>query len=248
MATQRRTLTERRSSLVDHEAGVVALNAESVFDPNVVIRRLRQEALTGRPYYDFSKRALDIVVAALALFALLPVLAVVALMIRLDSRGPVFFCQERLGKGTRRFTMIKFRSMRTDRSLTPEELAARNEATGPLFKIKNDPRITTTGRFLRKTSIDELPQLINVLRGEMSIVGPRPPLPRELAGFENIQQQRLRVKPGLAGLWQVSGRSFLTFDEMVGLDLEYIEKRGFIYDITLILRTIPAVLLGRGAY
>jgi lipopolysaccharide/colanic/teichoic acid biosynthesis glycosyltransferase len=144
--------------------------------------------------------------------------------------------------------MIKFRSMRTDRHLTAEELAIRNEATGPLFKIRNDPRITTIGRFLRKTSLDELPQIINVLKGEMSIVGPRPPLPRELAGFEAVQRQRLQVKPGLAGLWQVSGRSFLTFEEMVALDLEYIQKSGFFYDIALILRTIPAVLLGRGAY
>jgi lipopolysaccharide/colanic/teichoic acid biosynthesis glycosyltransferase len=129
-----------------------------------------------------------------------------------------------------------------------KDLLQRNESSGPLFKMRSDPRITRVGRFLRRTSLDEMPQLLNVLIGNMSIVGPRPPLPRELAGFESIQRQRLQVMPGLAGLWQVRGRSTLPFDEMVKLDLEYIERRSFWFDLKLILLTIPCVIGGRGAW
>ncbi|MGE0060265.1 MAG: sugar transferase [Dehalococcoidia bacterium] len=251
MATQRRALREpSRASLVERDVDAVTLSTAGARDAGDAQVRFRPQTRIGdaRPYYELAKRMFDIAVASLAMFGALPFIIVIAALIKLDSKGPVFFSQERLGKGTKRFKMLKFRSMYVDRVLSPEELAARNEATGPLFKIKNDPRITRVGRFLRKTSLDELPQLINVLRGEMSIVGPRPPLPRELAGFESIQRQRLQVKPGLAGLWQVSGRSFLTFDQMVALDLEYVARRSFHFDLLLILRTIPAVLLGRGAY
>jgi lipopolysaccharide/colanic/teichoic acid biosynthesis glycosyltransferase len=166
----------------------------------------------------------------------------------LESRGPVFFKQERLGKATRRFTMIKFRSMYIDGEERIKDLVALNEATGPLFKMRRDPRITRVGRILRRTSLDELPQLFNVLLGTMSIVGPRPPLPRELAGFDEIQRARLRVLPGLTGLWQVSGRSDLPFEEMVRLDMEYIEKRSLVLDLRIIAMTVPSVVLGVGAY
>jgi lipopolysaccharide/colanic/teichoic acid biosynthesis glycosyltransferase len=201
-----------------------------------------------RPFYNASKRAMDIVVSLAALIALLPLFAVTAILIRLTSAGSVFYRQERMGKGSRPFQMLKFRSMYERNVDIPPELMLRNESTGPLFKIKNDPRVTPIGRFIRKTSIDELPQLINVLRGEMSLVGPRPPMPRELAGFEVAQLLRLRVTPGITGPWQVGGRSKLTFDDMVRLDLQYIEDRSLLLDIKLLALTVPTVLLGDGAY
>ena len=204
--------------------------------------------LAPRRLYHASKRTMDIVLSLLALIALLPLFAVTALLIRFDSPGSVFYRQERMGKSARPFQMLKFRSM-YDRDVDiPPELLLRNESTGPLFKIKNDPRVTRVGRFIRKTSIDELPQLINVLRGEMSLVGPRPPLPRELAGYEVAQLLRLRVTPGVTGPWQVGGRSRLTFDDMVRLDLQYIEERTLLLDLKLLVLTVPTVLLGNGAY
>lgn len=251
MATQRRTLRDPgRASLVDREVDAVALGSGAGLDTGDVGRRLRQQTagFDSRPVYESAKRLFDIAAASVAILGALPFMILIAVLIKLDSKGPVFFSQERLGKGTKRFMMLKFRSMHVNCDAISVELAAQNESTGPLFKMKKDPRITKVGRFLRRTSLDELPQIFNVLLGQMSIVGPRPPLPRELAGFESVQRERLQVKPGLAGLWQVSGRSNLTFDEMVRLDLEYIDNRGFIYDLKLILRTIPAVLLGRGAY
>ena len=195
--------------------------------------------LEERRVYDMAKRALDFMIALLSVIVLSPALLLIAIAIKLDSKGPVFFKQERLGKGTRRFTMIKFRSMYTDGDARIGELAALNEATGPLFKMRRDPRITRVGRLLRRTSLDELPQLFNVLAGTMSIVGPRPPLPRELNGFDNIQRARLRVLPGLTGLWQVSGRSDLPFEEMVRLDMEYIEKRSIVLDLRIIAHDGP---------
>jgi len=204
--------------------------------------------LDERHVYDASKRILDFAIALISLIVLSPVLLVIAIAIKLDSRGPVFFKQERLGKGTRRFTMIKFRSMYLDGDARIGELSALNEATGPLFKMRRDPRITRAGRILRRTSLDELPQLFNVLGGTMSIVGPRPPLPRELNGFDDIQRARLRVLPGLTGLWQVSGRSDLPFEDMVRLDMEYIEHRSIVMDLRIIAMTVPSVVLGVGAY
>ena len=204
--------------------------------------------LEPRTLYSFSKRALDIVIALAALMALLPLFLVTAVLIRLDSSGGVFYRQERMGKDAKPFRMLKFRSMYDRNVDVPPELMLRNESTGPLFKIKDDPRVTRAGRFIRKTSIDELPQLINVLRGEMSLVGPRPPLPRELAGYEVAQLLRLRVTPGVTGPWQVSGRSKLTFDDMVRLDLQYIEDRSLLLDLKLLVLTVPTVLMGTGAY
>ena len=198
--------------------------------------------------YDLTKRAFDTAVAFVSIVVLLPLIAVVALLIKLDSPGPVFFRQARLGRNTKPFTMLKFRTMYLNSGELPPELLRQNEATGPLFKMRRDPRITRTGRWLRRTSLDELPQLFNVLAGQMSLVGPRPPLPRELTGFDTVQRLRLRVLPGLTGLWQVSGRSDLPFDEMVRLDLLYIEERSLLLDLSILLRTLPSVLTGRGAY
>lgn len=201
-----------------------------------------------RPFFDRAKRGMDIVLSLLALLMALPLLVVVAVAIKLDSHGPVFYRQTRLGRDARPFEMLKFRSMYTRDVDLPPDLLARNESSGPLFKLKHDPRVTRVGRIIRKTSLDELPQLLNVLRGEMSLVGPRPPLPRELPGYELAQRLRLRVLPGITGAWQIGGRSRLTFDEMVHLDLQYIENRSLLRDLKILLLTVPAVLFGEGAY
>jgi lipopolysaccharide/colanic/teichoic acid biosynthesis glycosyltransferase len=195
-----------------------------------------------------AKRLLDLgaTVALLALFAL-PMLAI-GLAVRLTSPGPILFRQLRVGRGGRFFTSYKFRSMYIDAEERMVEVAHLNEAEGPIFKIRQDPRTTPFGRFLRRSSLDELPQLFNVLRGDMSLVGPRPGLMSEVLNYEPWQLERLTVKPGLTGLWQVSGRSELSFDDMVRLDLEYIRRRSFPLDVWLLLRTIPAVLSARGAY
>ena len=196
----------------------------------------------------YAKRAIDLVGSGIGLLILSPVFAGIAIAIKLDSAGPVFFGQERIGKNGRKFTMLKFRSMFIDAEERLADLLAKNEAEGALFKIKNDPRITRVGRLLRRFSIDELPQLINVLMGEMSLVGPRPPLERELTEYEGWQLKRVDTIPGMTGLWQVSGRSDLTFDEMVRMDIFYIEHWSLWLDIKILLKTLPAVLLGKGAY
>ncbi|MEX0801651.1 MAG: sugar transferase [Dehalococcoidia bacterium] len=195
-----------------------------------------------------AKRTLDLsaTLALLALFAL-PML-VMALTVKLASPGPVLFRQLRVGRGGRFFTSYKFRSMYVDAEERMLEVAHLNEVEGPIFKIREDPRTTRFGRFLRRSSLDELPQLFNVLRGEMSLVGPRPGLMSEVLNYEAWQLERLTVKPGLTGLWQVSGRSELSFDDMVRLDLDYIQRRSFLLDIWLLLRTVPAVISARGAY
>ncbi len=193
------------------------------------------------------KRTLDVIGSFLALLVLSPALAVIALAVKIESPGPALFRQVRIGLNGRRFTLFKFRSMRLG---AEEELAAlleHNEADGPVFKMRDDPRVTRVGAFLRRTSLDEIPQLFNVLVGEMSLVGPRPPLPDEVARYERWQRRRLLVKPGLTCTWQVSGRSELTFDRWMQLDLEYIDRWSLWNDVRIILRTIPAVLLGRGA-
>jgi lipopolysaccharide/colanic/teichoic acid biosynthesis glycosyltransferase len=172
----------------------------------------------------------------------------IAVGIKLDSPGPVFFRQERVGKDGKVFTVFKFRSMYQDAEERLEKLRAHNEADGPLFKMKDDPRRTRVGRFIRKTSLDETPQLINVLRGEMSIVGPRPGLPSEVAQYQEWHRKRLEAQPGITGLWQVSGRSNLTFDEMVMLDIYYAENWSVGMDLRIMLRTVPQVLFGEGAY
>lgn len=194
------------------------------------------------------KRFFDKATALVALVVLSPFLAALALAIRLDSPGPVLFSQTRVGKDGATFRCYKFRSMRVGAEQEQAELEALNEAEGPIFKIRQDPRLTRVGRFLRRMSLDELPQLINVFRGEMSLVGPRPPIPAEVERYEEWHHRRLEVTPGITGLWQVSGRSELSFDEMVMLDLYYIENWSLALDIQIMARTIPTVLAARGAF
>ena len=201
-----------------------------------------------RRWYPRLKRAIDIVGASVLLLCLLPLFAVVALLIKLDSPGPIFYRQGRVGRMGRPFGMVKFRSMRQGADRELASLRSLNEADGPLFKMRADPRVTRIGRLLRRTSIDELPQLLNVIHGEMSLVGPRPPLAHEVMQYAQWQVRRLSVTPGLTCLWQVSGRSNLGFDDGVRLDLRYIDECSLLLDLSILARTIPAVLLSRGAY
>lgn len=194
------------------------------------------------------KRALDIVVSTTVLVVLAPLLAVVAIAIKLTSPGPVFFTQQRLGLNKRRFSIYKFRTMVADAEEKIRELEHLNEVSGPVFKIKHDPRITPIGKFLRKTSIDELPQLFNVLKGDMSLVGPRPLPLRDCDGFDkDWQRRRFSVRPGITCLWQINGRSSIPFEKWMQLDLEYIDMWSLRLDFEILLRTIPAVLKGSGA-
>lgn len=196
----------------------------------------------------FIKRIFDIALTSLSMPIVLPLMAVIALVIKVDSKGPVFFIQERVGLRKHLFPMIKFRSMYTDAEERLEEIEHLNEAEGPIFKIKNDPRVTRAGRILRKTSLDELPQLFNVLSGEMSLVGPRPMSIRDVNLFEKgIQRKRFSVKPGITCIWQVSGRSNLPFHKWLELDLEYIDNWSLLLDVILLFKTIPAVLKAKGA-
>lgn len=198
----------------------------------------------------FLKRAVDFVGSSILIFILtvpFPLIPVLALLIKLDSKGPVFFLQERVGQNQRRFKMIKFRSMVTNAEELREKLLAQNEMDGPVFKIKDDPRITRLGRFIRKYSLDEFPQLFNVWRGEMSLVGPRPPIPKEVAEYSWSQRRRLSVRPGMTGLWQVSGRNEVNFEEWVELDLAYIDSWSVWLDFVILLKTFRAVVAGRGA-
>jgi lipopolysaccharide/colanic/teichoic acid biosynthesis glycosyltransferase len=178
----------------------------------------------------------------------LPFVLLIALAIRLDTPGPIFFRQMRVGKHGKEFACFKFRSMVSNADELRGQIAELNESTGPLFKIRNDPRLTRVGRFIRRYSLDELPQLFNVLHGEMSLIGPRPNLPQEVDQYQEWMKKRLSVSPGLTGLWQVSGRSDLTFDEMVLLDIYYVENWSIGLDINILLRSVPAVLRAKGAY
>jgi exopolysaccharide biosynthesis polyprenyl glycosylphosphotransferase len=195
-----------------------------------------------------AKRTFDLVFGSLIVLAASPLWMVVALAIKVTSRGPVLFKQERVGRAARAFTIYKFRTMVDGAESLLGGLQTQNEASGPLFKIKNDPRITGVGKLLRRYSIDELPQLLNVLRGEMSLVGPRPPLAREVAAYEDWHMDRLEVRPGMTGLWQVGRRSDWSFDDYVRLDLFYIENWSVSYDVFLLLKTIPAIFKSRGNF
>jgi lipopolysaccharide/colanic/teichoic acid biosynthesis glycosyltransferase len=203
----------------------------------------------GRDFvYPVVKRGLDIVISLVALVVLSPLFLVVALAVKLHDRGPVFFSQSRVGGRGRTFKCWKFRSMVADAEALRQELAAKSDHDDPrTFKMANDPRITPVGRMLRRFSIDEFPQIFNVLIGDMSIVGPRPPLPDEVALYTDTDYQRLAVKPGLTCIWQVSGRSRLPFPEQVRMDVDYIRRKGILLDLTIILRTVPAVISGDGA-
>ena len=198
--------------------------------------------------YEICKRIFDLIMASLALVILSPVFLIVAIAIKLEDGGPVFFSQTRLTKNQKAFQMYKFRSMCVDAEKKLDELMDRNEMTGPAFKIADDPRITRVGRFIRKTSVDELPQLVNIIRGDMSIIGPRPPLPREVAQYTPYQLHRLDVKTGLACYHECQGRSDShSFEEWVELDLKYIRERSMWTDLKIIFWTIRVVLTGKGA-
>ncbi len=194
------------------------------------------------------KRCFDVLAAILLLVLFSPVFLVTALAITMENHGPVFFTQVRIGRNGRPFDFYKFRSMVVDAEKRKGSLSHMNEsADGILFKIRNDPRVTRVGRFIRKYSIDELPQLLNVLKGDMSLVGPRPALPEEVARYTLDQRKRLHVLPGITCIWQVSGRSDIPFRAQVGLDLEYIGKEGPVADLVILMKTIPAVITGKGA-
>jgi lipopolysaccharide/colanic/teichoic acid biosynthesis glycosyltransferase len=210
---------------------------------------IQLDSLVCSPASDVVKRMLDLMLTTLALVALTPLFVIVACLIKLHDGGPIFFCQRRIGRHGIPFWCYKFRSMVPNAEALRADLMPQNVhgENGITFKLKHDPRITPIGRFLRKASIDELPQLFNIIRGEMSLVGPRPPLPAEVAKYNEQHLQRLSVLPGLTCLWQVSGRAELPFEEQVRLDLEYISRRSLALDVSLLIRTIPAVISGRGA-
>lgn len=194
------------------------------------------------------KRLLDIALASVAILLLALPMALIVLAIVLDSRGAPIIRQRRVKARGQLFDMLKFRSMHEGAEAKMDELEEDNVHEGPIFKIPEDPRRTRVGRLLRKTSLDELPNLFNVLLGDMSLVGPRPPMPREVVQYDSLQMRRLAVRPGMTGLWQISGRSLLPFDEMVRLDLNYIERWSFWRDVVILVKTLPAVISCRGAY
>lgn len=194
------------------------------------------------------KRAVDVLFATMALIPIALIAPFIALAIKLDSRGPVFFRQTRIGRDGREFRMIKFRTMKVDAEAQLAKLKEQNEGSGPLFKMKNDPRITRVGRVLRKFSLDELPQFVNVLTGDMSVVGPRPPLPSEVSDYKGRVYRRLYIKPGITGLWQVSGRSDLSWEESVRLDLRYVENWSITNDLMIMWRTAQVMVAPKGAY
>lgn len=214
---------------------------------NLVLKELAQEDIivpNENKVYLFLKRLIDIVGSGLGILILIPVFLIIGILIKLeDPKGSVFFSQKRNGLNEKEFNMYKFRSMVHNAEDLLESLMSKNEMDGPVFKIKDDPRITKIGKFIRKTSLDELPQLFNVLKGDMSLVGPRPPIPREVIQYNKYQYQRLLVKPGITCYWQISGRNNIDFDEWVELDLKYIKERNLFKDIYIILMTLP-VLLG----
>ena len=220
--------------------------------------RVQLEEMDGIPLLSFAttptsqlqlmaKRAVDVTLASLLLFLGMPVVLMISLLIKITSGGSVLFRQTRCGLNGRSFTLYKFRTMVEDAEERRRELLHLNEMNGPVFKLRSDPRVTAFGRFLRRFSLDELPQLWNVLRGDMSLVGPRPPIPEEVAKYQRWQRRRLAMKPGLTCLWQVSGRNNLDFDRWMQLDLEYIDSWTPMLDFKILLRTIPAVLSGKGA-
>jgi exopolysaccharide biosynthesis polyprenyl glycosylphosphotransferase len=222
------------------------------------IARARQADFNGFPLLEFEtfaakewqlfiKRSMDIMIGLFALFLFSPIMLLSAILIKLNSHGPVFFMQTRIGLKGRKFTLYKFRSMVTGAEKIRRTLLEQNEMDGPVFKIRKDPRITSIGRVLRRTSIDELPQLLNVLKGDMSIVGPRPPLPVEVEMYEAWQRRRLSLKPGITCVWQVSGRNKISFERWMEMDLEYIDKWSLILDIKILIKTLFVVFTGYGA-
>lgn len=218
-------------------------------DRKIKSRMIDVEHEQHRYIYRTAKRVFDFVASVIGLVILSPVFLMVAIAIKLeDPKGPVFYSQVRLGKQQRAFRMYKFRSMVVDADKKLKKLLKHNDVEGPMFKMKEDPRVTKVGRFIRKYSVDELPQLVNVLLGQMSLVGPRPPLPREVAEYTEFDKQRLTVKPGCTGLWQVTLRNDASFEEMVRLDLKYIDQRGFWFDLYVLIQTVAVFFKPNGAY
>ena len=209
---------------------------------------LENESTKGFSFYEIIKRLIDIVCSFVGILALSPLFIVIAIIIKLTSKGPVFFSQKRVGKYGREFNMYKFRSMVVNAEELKEKLAAQNEMSGPMFKMKDDPRVTKVGKFIRKTSIDELPQLWNVFKGDMSLVGPRPSLPKEVAQFEEWMHKRLDVKPGLTCYWQVSGRNNIDFEDWMKLDIRYVKERNLWIDIKLIFKTVFVLFGDKNAH
>lgn len=241
---QQRQLDERASAMLE-------MYESARFNHPRTAQRLRLQLVTWVIRNKIAhnlKRALDLAGSGVLLVLTSPILAATAIAVKLDSPGPAFFRQERVGLYGESFTCYKFRSMYIDAEARKRELMEENEADGPVFKMKQDPRVTRVGRFIRKLSIDELPQLVNVWRGEMSLVGPRPAVPKEVAEYAFEERRRLDAVPGLTGLQQVSGRSDLDFKRWVELDLEYIAEQSLLKDVEILLRTIPAVISGKGAY
>ena len=209
---------------------------------------LNQEEVNGQYGYRILKRSFDIIASVIGLVVLSPVFLAVAIAIKCDDGGPVFYDQIRIGKNGKKFKMYKFRSMRVNAEDEIEKLQEHSEVDGAMFKMKNDPRVTRVGKFIRKTSIDEFPQLLNVLLGQMSIVGPRPPLPREVADYTQYDKQRLYVKPGCTGLWQVTARNSVGFQEMVNIDLDYIQRRSIWLDLKIMFKTVKVIFVPNEAY
>ena len=198
--------------------------------------------------YEVIKRLIDVVCSFLGVIVLSPLFIIIAIIIKMTSKGPVFFSQKRVGKNGKEFDMYKFRSMVVNAEELKEKLASQNEMSGPMFKMKDDPRVTKVGKFIRKTSIDELPQLWNVLKGDMSLVGPRPSLPKEVAQFEDWMYKRLEVKPGLTCYWQVSGRNNIDFEDWMKLDIKYVDERSTWIDIKLIFKTVFVLFGDKNAH
>jgi len=232
-------IVSQRTDLLAKAAGIYDMAGITLF------RSHNKLALKS---YRIFKRLVDVVGTGLGLLLLLPLFGLLAVLIKMDSPGPVFFKQGRLGEGGRDFKLLKFRTMFHGAEEIKHYFHDKNEADGPIFKIRKDPRITRAGRWLRRLSLDELPQVINVFRGEMSLVGPRPPLPSEVEKYQDWHKRRLAGPQGMTGLWQVSGRSELSFEKMVLLDLYYLENCSPVMDIEILFKTIPAVILGSGAY
>ncbi|WP_186431533.1 sugar transferase [Clostridium sp. BSD9I1] len=221
----------------------VEANQDIVFPKEIELVQDYLKKYNKSKTYFFTKRIIDIIGALAGLVLMSPIMLIIAICIKVESKGPIIFSQERVGEKGKIFKMYKFRSMVTNAEKLLDNLQEKNEMTGPMFKIKEDPRITKMGRFIRKTSIDELPQLFNILKGDMSLVGPRPSLPKEVMEFTGRQRLRLIAKPGLTCYWQVSGRNKIGFEEWMELDIKYIEERNTLTDVKLILKTF-GVLFG----
>ena len=251
------TLTETAPALspLSEEAQLISpcLSIECVESPETADSRFSSQFedplfQTAPVPHAFVKRFCDITISLIILLFLSPFMIAAALAVRLTSKGPIVFKQVRVGRGGRYFWCYKFRSMCIDAEAQKNQLMHLNEASGPVFKMKRDPRITPVGAFIRKFSIDELPQFFNVIKGEMSLVGPRPPVPSEVAQYTVYHRGRLAVQPGLTCLWQIGGRSNVSFERWVELDLLYIETMSFSNDVKILVKTIPAVLKGSGAH